>query len=125
MSPIIFRTAIVALMCGLVGCTTVGPDFRRPTAALPDRWSGSAIQISDGRNLGSPDARWWKVYNDAELSSLVERVAAANLDVKAATIRWTQARAARRMMGADAEPSVGASASYQHGAKVGSGVRGS
>ncbi|MBY4674360.1 efflux transporter outer membrane subunit [Burkholderia multivorans] len=114
MSPMIFRTAIVAVMLGMAGCTTVGPDFQPPSAALPDRWSVSAVQMSKGRHPGSTDARWWKVFNDAELSSLVERVAAANLDVKAATTRWMQARAARRMTGADAEPSVGASASYQH-----------
>ncbi len=114
MSPMIFRAAIVAVMLGLAGCTTVGPDFQRPAVALPDRWSVSAVQRSNGRDPNSPDACWWKLFNDAELSSLVERVAAANLDVKAATTRWMQARAARRMTGADAEPSVGASASYQH-----------
>jgi len=114
MSPTTFRSAIVAVVLGLTACTTVGPDFQRPAAALPDRWSVSAVQTSNGEDPGSPDARWWKVFNDAELSSLVERAAAANLDVKAATTRWTQARAARQMTGANDKPSVGASASYQH-----------
>lgn len=113
MSPMIFRTALTVGMLGLAGCA-VGPDFQRPAAALPDRWSVSAVQASNGRDSRSPDARWWKVFNDAELSSLAERAAAANLDVKTATTRWMQARAARRMTGADTEPSVGVSASYQH-----------
>ncbi|MBB5360034.1 NodT family efflux transporter outer membrane factor (OMF) lipoprotein [Rhodanobacter sp. ANJX3] len=108
------RTAIAAAMLVLVGCTTIGPDFQRPVVVLPDRWSVSAVQTSNGKDLSNSDARWWTVFRDAELSSLVERVAGANLEVEMATTRWMQARAARRMTGADAEPSVGASASYQH-----------
>ncbi len=113
MSPMIFRIALVAGMLGLAGCA-VGPDFQRPSAALPDHWPVSALQAANGSDSDSPDANWWRVFNDAELSSLVGRVAAANLDVKGATARWMQVRAAQRMTGAGAEPSVEASASYQH-----------
>jgi NodT family efflux transporter outer membrane factor (OMF) lipoprotein len=101
-------------MIGLVGCATVGPDFQRPAAGLPDHWAVGAERTSNDTDPVDIDARWWKAFNDPELSSLVERAAAANLDVKAATTRWMQARAARRMTGADAEPSVSGTASYQH-----------
>ncbi len=66
MSPTILRTALMAGMLGSAGCTTAGPDFHRPAAAMPDRWSASAVRASSGREFSSPDARWWKVFNDAE-----------------------------------------------------------
>jgi NodT family efflux transporter outer membrane factor (OMF) lipoprotein len=113
MSPMIFRTALVAAMLGLAGCTTVGPDFQRPAAALPDRWPVGAVRTGNEVDSVNLDARWWKAFHDPALSSLVERVAAANLDVKLATTRWLQARAARRMTAAEAEPAIGATASYQ------------
>jgi NodT family efflux transporter outer membrane factor (OMF) lipoprotein len=85
---------------------------------LPAHWTEPATQApSANRSRTVPDdvdARWWTAFSDAELSSLVERVAGANLDVKAATQRLMQARAARGMTGADALPALQGSASYQH-----------
>ncbi|WP_185723300.1 efflux transporter outer membrane subunit [Burkholderia cenocepacia] len=117
MSPYIVRVAGAVLLTTLAGCM-VGPDYREPKAALPAQWSQQVKQDVPAAHshavLGNVDAQWWTVFSDTELSSLVQRVAAANLDVKVATQRLMQARAARRMTGADALPTLEATASYQH-----------
>jgi NodT family efflux transporter outer membrane factor (OMF) lipoprotein len=116
MSRLTSRIAVGLCMLGLAGCT-VGPDFHRPDASLPHRWTSSAPKPASTPAsqvvAGSLDPPWWNVFHDAELSSLVARVAASNLDVKIAAARLMQARAERRMTGADAEPSLDGSASYQ------------
>ncbi|GAB7128184.1 efflux transporter outer membrane subunit [Silvimonas sp. JCM 19000] len=107
------RFGLVMAGLTLAGCATVGPDFQRPTASLPARWQTEAQPAADAALEISRDVRWWQTFNDAELSALLERVTAANFDVRLASSRWLQARAARRIRGADAQPEVTAAASYQ------------
>lgn len=99
-----FRIALIPVMVCMVGCATVGPDFQRPRAALPERWDDNSLAVH---------VTWWRGFDDPELSSLVERAAASNLDIRIATTRWMQARAARRVTGSGTAPSVDASGSYQ------------
>ncbi|WP_246796990.1 efflux transporter outer membrane subunit [Burkholderia perseverans] len=136
------RTAIT-LLCGacalLAGCT-VGPDFQRPTAALPASWTGDGAVAPAGASAAVPassttaahdaggaeapvasrpvpgplDVDWWRQFGDPELSSLIERASAGNLDVEAAGARVAAARAARRVTGAEALPALNGSAAYQH-----------
>lgn len=117
MSPYIARVAGAVLLTVLAGCM-VGPDYYKPKAALPAQWTQAAKQetpaVGSRAVPGDVDAQWWTSFSDAELSSLVQRVAGANLDVKVATQRLMQARAARRMTGADAMPALEGTASYQH-----------
>ncbi|NRF84840.1 efflux transporter outer membrane subunit [Burkholderia gladioli] len=117
MSPYIARLAGAGLLTMLAGCV-VGPDYYKPKAALPAQWTQAAKQetpaVGSRAVSGDVDAQWWTSFSDAELSSLVQRVAGASLDVKVATQRLMQARAARRMTGADAMPALDGTASYQH-----------
>ena len=121
MKPLNARLVMGLFVVSLTACT-VGPDFHRPEASLPQRWttdavrhSSSAMSVSASRvEEGDVDARWWAVFQDAELSSLVERVANASLDVKTVTARLAQARAARGIVGAADAPAVSGAASYRH-----------
>ena len=117
MMPMAFRLALGACVLTLSACT-LGPDFQRPVAALPAQWAGpasSGVRTPPSHpSPGAIDAAWWTSFGDPELTSLVERVATSSLDIRAATLRLGEARAARRMTGAAARPAVGASASYQH-----------
>lgn len=97
----------------LAGCT-VGPDFHRPDPGLPSQWTrnstaAATISVVDSGRLDPP---WWDAFHDAMLSSLIQRVAASNLDVRIATAQLMQARAARQMTGAQAEPTLDGTASY-------------
>ncbi len=102
----------VALLSVLCGCA-VGPQYREPNPAVPEKWS----EIYKGDNLAvSRDiSRWWTIFNDPVLDSLVDRAVHSNLDLRVAEGRIREARAARGIVAADGLPSIDAAASYTRG----------
>ena len=63
---------------------------------------------------------WWTTFNDAMLTSLVERAMSSNLDVQQAQARIRQARAARGVAFAGLWPTVDATADVTRSRSVGS-----
>jgi multidrug efflux system outer membrane protein len=95
------RASAIALTLLLAGCA-LGPDYRRPEAALPGQFAeapasepGPAIQ----RN-------WWMQFNDPVLDELVAKALAANTDVQAAAARVEEADAVLRETGGALFPEV-------------------
>jgi NodT family efflux transporter outer membrane factor (OMF) lipoprotein len=89
----------------LTGCTTVGPDYRQPETAVPAQYLEPNIP-------GEADlATWWKGFGDPQLSNLIERALAQNLDIELAAARIREARALERAAGANSSPQLGAEAS--------------
>jgi NodT family efflux transporter outer membrane factor (OMF) lipoprotein len=88
-----------------------GPDYRRPKADVPEQYR----EQSEARGTSTDPAlaKWWETLNDPELTSLVERAVKANLDLKIASLRIAESRAARRISRADLLPSVNFSDSVQ------------
>jgi len=79
-----------------------------PAAARSIRRESSGITVSaDPKNL----AAWWTTLNDPELSRLIERAAAGNLDLKKAEARVREARARRGLIKAGFYPTLDASGS--------------
>lgn len=97
------RLAILASLW-LGGCT-VGPDYAEPQLTVPSSYlEGPA---GGEANLD----RWWQGFDDSQLTSLVERALAANLDIEMATARIREARSLERVAGAGSSPRVAAQAS--------------
>jgi len=71
----------------LASCT-VGPDFLKPDAIAGDDWKQT--RATSGARL--PDD-WWKLFNDRELTRLVDRALKANNDLAAAKARVDTSRA--------------------------------
>jgi NodT family efflux transporter outer membrane factor (OMF) lipoprotein len=115
------RVATIAILSlSLFGCT-VGPDFVPQKPDLPKDWVATAkpqgsIQAQPGIVTAAPlDAgAWWASFHDPILSSLIERAAASNLDIRTAALRIAEARALRNVAGADQWPSLSGNASYQN-----------
>jgi outer membrane protein TolC len=106
--------AALAVTTALSGCA-VGPDFKRPDPRLPAGWSATAGSeaATTGVSTAQPsDEAWWAGFKDAELTSLVDRTFAANLDLKQAALRIAEARAQRNIAAADLLPQVTANADY-------------
>ena len=87
---------LLALYLLLGGCAAVGPDYVAPKMAVSLQWQ----EPLKGGLIGSeiePNAlaAWWTTFSDAELSSLVQRAVAGNLDVKQAQARVREERARR------------------------------
>jgi outer membrane protein, multidrug efflux system len=106
---------ILATMVAFVGGCTVGPDFQRPEPSTPARWSQGPQAAGDTSRVAAEEklARWWTVFDDPMLSSLAQRAAATNLDMRLAEARIRQARAAAVAAGADLGPTLDTSGSYR------------
>jgi NodT family efflux transporter outer membrane factor (OMF) lipoprotein len=82
---------------GLTGCM-VGPDFQSPEIRETPRPSASDGGSVPSRTVeGAVDIAWWKSFRDSQLSSLVERLVAQNLDLQTAAERVVQSAAQRQV----------------------------
>jgi multidrug efflux system outer membrane protein len=78
---------ILLTASGLPSCS-VGPDFQLPNFTSGTRWKESASTAA----TRLPD-NWWRLFNDRDLTRLVERALVANNDLAAAKSRVDTSRA--------------------------------
>jgi multidrug efflux system outer membrane protein len=109
--PVPWLPAVLAIFI-LAGCATVGPDYVPPDTSVPQAWhtqlkGGLTTEEMDPKTL----AAWWTKLNDPELSSLIDRAVAGNLDLKKAWTRVREARARRGLANADLFPTLDAAGS--------------
>jgi len=93
------------LLALLAGCTTMGPDYKRPEVDLPANFPG---EISGETPV---PADWWKLYRDPFLDELVASARSRNADIRLAAARVQEAEALAREAGAARYPEVMAGAS--------------
>ena len=84
----------VPLLMALVGCVTVGPDYKKPDAASPP-----AFKELQGWKPATPaetadKGAWWSVYHDPELDRLERMVEVSNQTVKSYEAQYRAAVAA-------------------------------
>jgi len=104
----ISHTAIILLLL-LNGCT-LGPKYKRPAASVPDTFRGTTPEpTATTQSIG--DEKWWTVYQDAQLQSLIREALTQNYDVRIAAVRILQAQAALGITRADQYPTIFAGAS--------------
>jgi NodT family efflux transporter outer membrane factor (OMF) lipoprotein len=104
---------LASLALALSACQ-VGHDFHSPSSTAQVDWLPTQGEQAPSRPQATPiNARWWEVFNDPLLSSLVDRATATNLDVKIAANRLEQSRAARQVVAGDRLPGVSAGMGYQ------------
>lgn len=85
------KICITGLLFTLIGCTTLGPDFKQPEAEVEAQWletDHSVIQTGDANG-----ADWWTVFNDPTLNTLIQQAYQQNLPLQVAGLRIMQARA--------------------------------
>ncbi len=112
----------LCVVAALAGCA-VGPDFKEPNIALPERL-GVDLELRTGP-AGLPGAarsaqaaeiaRWWQALGDTELDSLVDRALRDNLDLEIALERLQQARTLELALTGTALPRVEVSAGGARG----------
>jgi NodT family efflux transporter outer membrane factor (OMF) lipoprotein len=91
---------------GLTGCT-VGPDFQSPEMRESPRRSAADGGSVPSRTVeGAVDIAWWKSFRDLQLSSLVERLVAQNLDLQTAAERVVQSVAQRQVAASQGLPHI-------------------
>ena len=90
----------MALAVLLAGCT-VGPNYKRPSVAVPDSYRGAA---SAAASLA--DARWPETFPDDTLKQLISTALEHDFDLALASERIEEARARYRIAGANQYPFV-------------------
>jgi len=88
------RAIVVSLVTALLlSACTVGPNYTRPTAAVPAKFKASEgwVDAEPGDTLER--GAWWTRFHDPVLDDLVSRVEVSNQNVAAAVAAYAQARA--------------------------------
>ncbi|HUA38102.1 MAG TPA: multidrug efflux RND transporter permease subunit [Candidatus Sulfopaludibacter sp.] len=96
------------------GWSTVGPDYRPPTNAVPAAYKAAPPGTwKEGRPLDNvPKDNWWEVFNDTNLNTLETQALQANQELKAAVARVDQARATARVARSDLLPGLDLAPSF-------------
>ena len=104
---------VLAVVLPVLGSCTLGPNFVEPDPHLPDNATFTGQAVSDAHLPAPTDPNWWNVFGDPVLTNLENRVAAANLDVRTATIRIAESRYQRGVTAAAELPNINGDAKYQ------------
>jgi NodT family efflux transporter outer membrane factor (OMF) lipoprotein len=86
------------------------PNVRAQTEESTKTWAATSIR---GVSTDRPAAEWWNSFHDEELSRLIRRAVANNLDLRLAAARVDEARAARGVAKSAFYPSVGVTTSAE------------
>jgi outer membrane protein, multidrug efflux system len=93
-----------------VGCT-VGPGYRRPTVAIPSSYRGTATEQTQQSQIASlGDQKWWEVFQDEQLRTLIRTALQHNYDLRIAASHVLEARAQLGITRADQFPTLSAGA---------------
>ena len=104
----LMRARLFLILPLLAGCT-VGPDYHKPDIATPDTFAAENAPLSVPLAAQADMTRWWTLFHDPELESLIARALGANLDLQAAASRVREARQQEIIADAAGEPSFSAS----------------
>lgn len=94
----------------ILGCS-VGPDYKTPKKEISSNWSelpSSGVSTQE-ENI----QKWWALFQDPMLGSLVERAVKSNHDLREAEARVREARAQRGVASSQFWPNINTAAQYQ------------
>ena len=106
--------ALIIAALAWMGCgigLRAGPDYERPAEELAMADSFALVGIDT--SLTRIDIRWWTVFGDPELDSLVEEAIAHNLDIRRASYVVVELQARNAQARAGRLPSINLSGDYQ------------
>ncbi|HBM06622.1 RND transporter [Pseudomonas sp. Choline-3u-10] len=104
------RPLAIVVMTFSLGACTLGPDYQRPELPM-----AAEFKRAEGWKVANPAdvlerGSWWRLYGDAKLDALVERLNVSNQNLAAAEAQYRQARALVRGARSQLFPTVGGSA---------------
>ena len=117
----IHSVVFVLSLFSLSACT-VGPDFQKPQPQQVAEWSKPTKAAASQIIPSEMNERWWEIFHDPNLSALTQRALTDNLDLKLASSRLQQSRAARQVITANRYPDTAATGSYGRKRNSGEGL---
>jgi multidrug efflux system outer membrane protein len=114
------RIATIAVVLMLSACA-MGPDYEKPEVPVPDAFQEPTIPGASIANL-----KWWELFQDEELTRLIEMALINNKEVAIAMARIEEARATLGFVRADQFPNLDGTAGASRGNLIpGAGLPGS
>jgi NodT family efflux transporter outer membrane factor (OMF) lipoprotein len=104
------RTAQLLLLCIALTACTVGPDYETPEPITPDAWKTAAIEELEQPD--SPLETWWLLFDDPNLTGLIDWAIASNRNLRTAVARVEESRALLGVAGGGYRPDVVLDATY-------------
>jgi len=102
---LLFSVALLASGC------SVGPNYKRPTVAVPGLYRGTVSTEAKPTQLAAVgDQKWWDIFQDEQLRTLIRTAVVQNYDSRIAASRLLEARAELGITRADQFPSLNAGA---------------
>lgn len=83
--------AIPAVLVLLASCT-VGPNYKRPVVSVPEVYRGAAGANQPNAAASLGDEKWWEVFQDPQLQTLIRTALKQNYTVQIAAERVLQAQ---------------------------------
>jgi outer membrane protein, multidrug efflux system len=101
------RPLLASLFTALLisGCM-VGPDYKRPAATVPTEYRGVSPEAAKAEAASLGDEKWWDVFRDEQLQSLIRTAIQQNYDLRIAATRVLQAQAQLGITRSNQYPSV-------------------
>jgi len=100
---------MVALTTGLLSACAVGPDYKAPVQNMPSNFARAATPEFSEKDI---ELKWWKLFQDQELNSLIEQTLAHNFDLQAANANIREARALYLQSALNLAPIVSSHANF-------------
>jgi len=100
-------TAILTAM--LVNACAVGPDYETPATAAPETFAHGVQPEFSGKGV---EVSWWKLFDDKQLTALVDQTVLHNHDLETARANLREARALYMEAGLNLFPIVSSHANY-------------
>ncbi|MDD7998151.1 efflux transporter outer membrane subunit [Kosakonia radicincitans] len=113
-------TPVILLLLG--GCT-VGPDYQRPSMALPVHYKEARGWQQATPQDSASKGEWWAVYRDPQLDALLRQVSLSNQNVASYAALYRQALALAAQSRAGLFPSVSYDASTTRSSSHSDGQR--
>lgn len=98
-----------ALMLALLNGCTVGPDYKTPLTEQPANFVQAANSEFSEQSV---EISWWKMFEDRQLTGLVDQAVQHNYDLETARTNLLEARALYLEAGLNLAPIVTAHANY-------------
>ncbi len=101
--------ALSFLCAAALGACAVGPDYKTPASNAPQTFAHADHPEFSSQGI---EVSWWKLFNDKELSALVEQTLQHNYDLQTARANLLEARALYMEAGLNLAPAVTSHANY-------------
>jgi multidrug efflux system outer membrane protein len=98
----------ILIAVGFCSSCTVGPNYRRPAVQVPQAFRAPA-PLPDSQAASFADLKWWEVFRDQELQSLIRTALQQNYDLRDAVTRVEMAQAKLGITRSDQFPQASAS----------------